>query len=191
MVDIIAIILFVLMGYVGYKKGFGKALTSVSNGIIGKIATFIVFYFTFGVVLTFPFVKDFLALIVSEVDKLNNGFLSFIVLTIRLDLIVFAIIFFFVIVLLRKLVVRLVCKIFTTKKKPIIVLNKILGVILAVCYLAVLCLIVMQILYWITGANGAVYNFLKGSFLSLDWLFLNNPVNSIISSFSVADLLKR
>lgn len=189
MADIIVIILFVLMGYVGYKKGFGKALISVSNGIIGKIATFIVFYFTFGVVLTFPFVKDFLTLIVSEVQKLNNGFLSFIVLTLRLDLVLFAVIFFFVIVILRKLIVKFVCRIFSANKKPIIVLNKILGVILAVGYLAVLSLILMQILYWVTGANGAVYNFFKGSFLSLDWLFLNNPVNSIISSFSVANLL--
>jgi hypothetical protein len=177
------------MGYVGYKKGFGKALISVSNGIIGKIATFIVFYFTFGVVLTFPFVKDFLTLIVSEVQKLNNGFLSFIVLNLRLDLVLFAVIFFFVIVILRKLIVKFVCRIFSINKKPIIVLNKILGVILAVGYLAVLSLILMQILYWVTGANGAVYNFFKGSFLSLDWLFLNNPVNSIISSFSVANLL--
>lgn len=191
MIDFICIALLLIVAFIGYKAGFSRVLIFVSNGVIGKIATFIVFYFTFGLVLALPFVQDFLALIVDKVNQVNNSILSFLVINLKLDVVLFGIIFWLLITLARKFLVRLISKFFAIQTGAIIVVNKILGVIFAILWFLVIALILMQILAWTTGVEGSVYQYLENSFLGLGWLFKNNPINSMISVFNANFLSNR
>ena len=191
MIDYICIALLLIVAFIGYKAGFSRVLIFVSNGVIGKIATFIVFYFTFGLVLALTFVQDFLALIVDKVNQVNNSILSFLVINLKLDVVLFGIIFWLLITLARKFLVRLISKFFAIQTGAIIVVNKILGVIFAILWFLVIALILMQILAWTTGVEGSVYQYLENSFLGLGWVFKNNPINSMISVFNANFLSNR
>lgn len=187
--DWILIALIVLVPLGGVAIGGGKVIHTISEGIVGKILTLIVFYFTFGLVLNFAFVQDFLITIAQAIEGLDSKVLDFLVLKIRLEIIVFAIIFLVIVAILRRVVANLIKELLEIDNKGMKVVNKILGGILSLFWIFVILLIVFQVLYMITGESGAVYEFLSGSFLRLDDLYLNNPLNAIVKVFDVNKLL--
>ncbi len=181
MVDVITIILVLAVGVIGYFAGFGKVLKALSGGLVGKILVIVACYFSFGIVLDFPFVQDLMAKLVTAIQNANSPILNFL-LTIRLDLIIFAICLYIVLSILRWLAVKLVGSFMEIQSKPLIVINKVLGIILALFWFVMFALIVFQILAWTTGVDGAVYQALQGSFLGIDKLFQANPLNAIFES---------
>lgn len=187
--DWILIALIVLVPLGGVAIGGGKVIHTISEGIVGKILTFIVFYFTFGLVLNFSFVQEFLITIAQAIEELDSKILDFLVLKIRLEVVVFAIIFLVIVAILRRVVANLIEELLEIDNKGMKVVNKILGGLLSLFWLFVILLIVFQVLYMITGETGSVYEFLSGSFLRLDDLYLNNPLNAIIKVFDVNKLL--
>ena len=189
MIDWIVIGLAVLTVLLGFFTGGGNTLSRMSGGIIGRISTLVIFYFTFGVVLNFAFVQDLLAKFLTWIEGLDSSVLDFIVLKIRLDIIVFAVVFLVVIALVRRIIVNLIEAMLEADSAPVKVINKILGVLLSAVYFAILLLIVFQVLAWTTGENGVVYEYLSGSFLRLDELFEKNPLNAIISTFDVKSII--
>ncbi len=181
MADIIAIILLIAVAVIGFVAGFNKVLNTMSNGIIGNILLLVACYFSFGVVLSFPFVQRLMDGLVSKMRAADSAIVDFLLL-IRIDLVIFGVCLYAILMLLRMLVFKIVGSFFEQNSKPIIVANKVLGVLLALLWLIMFELILLQILAWTTGLDGGVYKWLEGSFLGLDRLFVNNPLNAIIKS---------
>lgn len=191
MIETIIIALAVLSFVTGFVSSGGKVLKRVTNGKIGRILTIIFCYFTFCLVLALPISQKLLITIAEKIESIDSTILSFLVLTIRLDLVIFAIIFYFVVVILRKIVVFVIEFILEVNCLPIRIINKVLGVVLSLLWLSIIVLIVFQILAWTTGLDGSVYQQLEGSFLGLDKVFANNPLNALIESINIKDILTR
>ena len=181
LIDIIIPILLVLTVLGGIIGGFGKVLKFFTKGIFGKIISVFICYFIFGIVLDWPFVQDLLYQLNNSLAA-NGNWICKILLTIRIDLIVFAIVLFVAVQLLRVLVVGVIDNVFETENRVIKIIGKVLGVLLALFCTRVVVLIVFQILAWTTGATGPVYEWMKGSVFGIDKLFVNNPLNSIFES---------
>lgn len=178
MMDVIAIGIILLVAVIGCFAGFGNVLKFLSDGILGIILTVVVCYFLFGTVLALPFVQSLLEKLVTAVQGVNSPFLSFLFVTIRLDLVIYAVVLYLVVALLRKLVVFLIGSVSSIETKPMIILNRIGGTILALLWLFMIVLIIFQVIAWVVGTEGAVYDFFNQSFF-LGKLYQNNPLNSI------------
>ena len=167
---------------VGFFGGLGKVLTIVSKGIFGKIMTIVICYCVFGLVLDISSVKETLNDFVSSL-KYNPNFFKDILLFLRVEMIAFVIGLYFFVRISLKLLARLVDICMSSDNKVLMIINKTLGIIFAVFFVFLFTLIVFQVTYWISGPSGAIYEAVKGSFLGLDYLYLNNPLQSIIHHF--------
>ena len=167
----------------GLFGGFGKVLTLTTKGILGKIMTIVICYCIFGLVLDISSVKKILDNFVGTL-KNNPNFFKDVLLFLRVELIAFAICLYFVVRISLKLLARLVDVFMHKDNKAIMIINKTLGVILATLLAFLFILIVFQIVFWISGPSGSVYESLKGSLFGLDRLYLNNPLQSIIHHFA-------
>jgi hypothetical protein len=185
--DFIAIGAVLLFTLIGAGIGFGRYLDILTRGIIGKIISVIVCYFLFGIVLDWGFVQDLLSKFVGYLQS-NDNFICNILLKIRIDLIVFAIVLFIVVQILRKIATALVCNIFEIDFFAIRLVNKLLGVVLSLATLVILALIVLQLLTY-GGAETVqnITNSLSGSAFGLDKLFVENPLNSILHSINLGN----
>ena len=179
--DYILLLLIVASIFLGAIFGFGKGLKWFTKGRFGKIISIVVCYFLFGVVLNWGVVQVLLGKFTAALEANGSGFCNFL-LAIRIDLIVFAIALFIIVQILRIIVVAIIRKIMEIKNKFFIVVNKVLGVALFAGFAAMAGLIVFQIIAWISGAEGPLYQSLQGSAFGLDYVFKNNPLNAFFES---------
>ena len=179
--DIIVLIALAACIILGAGLGFGRGLRFITGGIVGKIISLVICYFLFGIVLNFGFVQDLLLKFTTALND-NGSWICNLLLSIRIDLIVFAIVLFIVVQLLRKLVVYIIANIMEIDNKVVSVINRLAGIVLLAAFAAVITLIVFQIIAWISGTDGAFFTNLEGSAFGLDKLFVNNPLNSVFES---------
>ncbi len=179
--DVVLIIVLLVSVFLGLILGFGKGLKIITSGILGKIISIVVCYFLFGVVLNMGFVKNLLDELITALKENGNGICNLLI-KIRIDLIILAVALFFIVQILRKVIVSIIKDFFEIDKKPIRVINKVLGVTLFIIVNIILVLTIMQVSAWIGGTDGAVYRFLEGSKFGLDKLFINNPLNSLFET---------
>lgn len=179
--DVIVLAVLAACVILGAGLGFGKVLRFITGGIIGKIISLVICYFLFGVVLHFGFVQDLLLKFTTALSD-NGSWICNLLLSIRIDLIVFAIALFIVVQILRKIVVYIIANVMEINNKAVSVINRILGIALLLAFNIMLMLIAFQIIAWISGTDGAFYTNLEGSVFGLDKLFVNNPLNSVFES---------
>ncbi len=179
--DVIVLAVLAACVILGAGLGFGKVLRFITGGIIGKIISLVICYFLFGVVLHFGFVQDLLLKFTTALSD-NGSWICNLLLSIRIDLIVFAIALFIVVQILRKIVVYIIANVMEINNKAVSVINRILGIALLLAFNVMLMLIAFQIIAWISGTDGAFYTNLEGSVFGLDKLFVNNPLNSVFES---------
>lgn len=182
--DVVLIIVLLVSVFLGLILGFGKGLKLITSGILGKIISIVVCYFLFGVVLNMGFVQDLLDKLITALKENGNGICNLLI-KIRIDLIVLAVALFLIVQILRKVIVSIIKDFFEIDKKPIRVINKVLGVTLFLIVNIILVLTIMQVSAWIGGTDGAVYGFLEGSKFGLDKLFINNPLNSLFETIQM------
>ena len=182
--DFVAISIVVVAGFIGYKVGVGRVLQKITGGLVGKIISVVVCYFIYGLVLELPFVKDLLDRFVQWVASSNSSIVR-LLLYVRIDMIAYFLALYIVVQLMRKMVIALIGKILSLA--PLV--DKTLGVTLNLAFAVAVALIVMQLSFWIFGADGGLYGVLDGSLFGLDKLYLNNPLNSIIESLDVTHVL--
>ena len=185
--DVVAIIAFVVCLLLGSIVGFGKGLRFLTGGIFGKIISVVICYFLFGIVLNWGFVQDLLGKFIALLQSSENGICK-ILLTVRIDLIVFAVALFIVVQILRRIIVAVVCGIFEADNLVMRLINRLLGIVLFLAIFAIVILIVFQIIALIGGTEGAFYQNLVGSKFGLDKLFAENPLNAIIQSIKIPDI---
>lgn len=183
--DFIAIGVIILFALIGISSGFGRGLKFFTSGIFGKIISVIVCYFLFGLVLELDFVQGWLEKFVVFLAEKNN-FICNVLLKLRIDLIAFAVVLFVIVQIARKILVAILCGIFESEVLLMQILNKILGLVLYLFMLCILVLIVFQVISLIGGnVAQSVANYFAGSKLSLDKLFLDNPLLSIIETITL------
>lgn len=179
--DIVALAAGLICLVVGSAIGFGKGLKFLTGGIFGKIISVVVCYFLFGIVLNWGFVQALMLKLTTALSE-NGSWICNVLLTIRIDLIVFAAVLFVAVQILRRIVVAIIGGIMGINNKVISVINRILGVVLFAVFVAIVALIVFQIIAWVSGTDGAFYQNLQGSAFGLDKIFRDNPLNSVFES---------
>lgn len=178
--DIVILIGLLLFVVWGIFVGFGKGLETISRGIVGFFISLVVTYFLFGIVLQIPIIGEWLGQL-RDVIAAGEGWWSTLLLTIRIDIIVYAVALFIIVTLLRIAVVQLIRVTVETQSKVAMVFNRIGGAILFAVYYCALGLIVFQILVWVGGDTAlTVANGLEGSVFKLDYVFLNNPLIAFV-----------
>lgn len=176
--DFVALITVVASIAVGAVLGFGKCLKTVTKGTVGIVISVAVCYFIFGLVLNLGFVKDLLDKFNAMLGESGSGFCAFLI-KIHIDMLVFAVALFLVVQVLRKLIFSLICDFMESDQPMLKTLNKVGGAILFFVVVLMFVLIFFQVCAWIGGTEGSTYEFLQGSALGLDRLYLNNPLNVI------------
>ena len=179
-IDYIALAILLFSILIGATAGFGKVLKFITKGITGKIISVVVCYFIFGVVYSWQFVQDLLAKIMAYIPEEANFFFKMLH-TIRLEVIVLAIILFIAVQLLRVLVVGLIDKIVEIDTPVMKIINKTLGVALAIAAVLMLTCIVFSFSALLgKGTEGTIYKAIEGSFIGIDTLYINNPITKAI-----------
>lgn len=179
--DYIAIALIVFSVLTGIFRGFGKTLRNITDGVVGKIISIVITYFLFGLVVAIPFVSSLLNKLV-EALKANGSWICNLLLKVRIDMIVLAVVLFFIVQILRKIFFNFVCDVFESQNGVVKVFNMVLGAVLVLALTTIFVLIAFQIAAWIDGTTNTVYKFFEGSKLKLDVLFKDNPLNAVFEN---------
>lgn len=174
--DYVAIGLVVLTGTLGAAIGFGKGLKFLTSGVVGILISAVSCYFLFSLALSFSFVQSLTSKIADYFTSLDNGLGRFLS-TIRIETISVAVVLFILVQVSRKIIVLIIAKALETNNVAVKVINKTAGAVLGIAVLVALSLIVMQITY-MSGINEP--SRLAGSFFRLDYVYLNNPLTSLI-----------
>jgi len=177
--DFIFIVAAIGFGILGLFLGFGKLLKWLTGGIRGVLISIVVCYLIFGFVLNLGFVQTLLARFKESLAASDNGIVRFLS-TIRIDVIVLALVLFALVQIARKVIILILEHVLELQNVVMKAINKTFGVALAFAIFLGLVLIVGQIVYAVNGESGELYESLKGSFFRLDELYLANPLTSII-----------
>lgn len=183
--DVIVLVALLICIVLGSFMGFGKGLRLFTGGVFGRIISVVICYFLFGIVLSWGFVQDLLLRFTTMLAE-KDTWICNLLLNIRIDMIVFALVLFIVVQILRHLVVHIISGVFEIDNKVVRVINKVLGVILFLAFAIVFTLIIFQIIAWVGGTDGGFYENLQGSAFGLDKIFTDNPLNSVFESIRAA-----
>ena len=175
--DYIIIGAVLIFGIVGALLGFGRCVKFLTNGIIGVIISVILCYFLLVIVLDFGIVKQNMLVFTNMLTSFNNALCDFLI-AIRIEIIAGFIVLFLFVQILRKIIASLIEKLMQIDNKAIKIVNKFLGVLVSFAAFMVLSLVVMRIIWLSEGVRGVAW--FGGSFLRLDYIYLNNPLASII-----------
>ncbi|MGN0806364.1 MAG: hypothetical protein ACI4MC_04930 [Candidatus Coproplasma sp.] len=177
-VDWIALGIILLAAMIGLLLGFGKFLKIFTSGIFGVIISIIVTYFLIGVVGSWGFVQDLLNKFTEALVNNGSPFCTFL-RNIGIESIVLAVALFIIIQLLRILIVNIIKGIAESDNTVIRVINKFLGMLLAIAFFAMLALVIFQIIYLIGGDTSENFReYLTGAF-KLNYIYDNNPLRTI------------
>ena len=173
--DFIVLGLALVAIIIGVFAGFHRGMKFIFSGVSGFIVSLLVCYFVFGLVLNIGFVANFCTSLSQSLADNGSGFCNFL-LTIRIDLIIVALVVIAIVQLLRIVFVVLIVKAFCEEVYNVSVLSRICGAFLFLVFFAVLILIVFGVL----AIFNPIGDFLYGSFLKLDVIYEWNPLVAII-----------
>lgn len=177
--DWVALGIVVVAAVLGLLLGFGKCLKGFTKGIIGFIISIVVVYFLFGIVASLPFVKDLMAKLIESMQAAENGFLDFLI-TIGIEKIIIAVGTFIVVQLARIILVSIIKSIVEIDNKVMRTINKFLGMVFMLAVVTMVALLIFHFAAWLGGSTRqSLQDYLSGSAFRLDWVFENNPLNSI------------
>ena len=171
------IFLGILVGSVllGLLFGFGKQLNFITKGIKGIIFSIFICYLIFGFVMGLPFVQTLVSKFKAKAAA-GNPFIRFL-LTIRIDIVVCALVLFVVVQIVRKILVLIIGGVMESGGTVMHVINKSFGVLLTFAWLCGIGLFVLQMIYLAKG-NPAPSG-IAGSVFKLDAVYRHNPLTSV------------
>ena len=181
--DWIALGIIVVAALLGLLLGFGKCLKGFTSGLFGFIISLFVVYFLFGIVTNWTFVQDLMTKLRGIMEAEGNGFLNFLI-TIGIEKIIVAIATFIVVQLARIILVSIIKSVVEINNKVMRIINKFLGMAFMLAVVTMVALLIFHFVAWVGGETASnLENYLKGAF-RLDWVFNNNPLNSIFAKIS-------
>lgn len=185
--DWVALGVAVSFAIIGLLVGCGKGLKFLTSGILGSAIILAVTMLLYGVVVEIPIVQEWLGIATGWLEGLNNPIINFL-LSINLDTILVYAVLYLLVWLAKLIIVAILKAILEIDNGFFRVLNKLLGLVLFVAFAALIVLIVFAVADLVggtftdffVGENGC----LNGSLFKLDRVYQNNPLNSIIASFT-------
>jgi len=184
--DWVALGIVVVFAIIGLIAGFGKGLKFLTSGIFGVIITLSVTVLLYGYVVEIPIVQEWLGLAIEWLEGLKNPIVDFL-LSINLDTILVYAVLYLVLWLVKLIAVAILKKIVEIDNGFFRVINKLLGLILFVGFIALIALIVFAVASTVGGSFADFFvgegGCLVGSLFKLDWVYQNNPMLVIVSSF--------
>ena len=173
-VDIVLLVALIVLVIIGIAAGFGKSLRRFTKGIVGVILSIFICAALGGAVLGIGFIGD-------AVSNLGARFASMSSLLgkLHLELVVFYVIMFIVVQILRIIIVKFVCKIFSADNKAMKITNAVLGAIFVPAVSFVFLLLALAVMSLLSDI-GPVREFLT----ELDGTFLYKlyEINPIVLS---------
>ncbi len=164
---------------IGIWVGFARGLRFFTSGFFGIIIAIIVCYALGGPIYKIGFVQDLLGKLTAALTG-KNTFCDILV-SIRIDLIVYYVALFIIVLILRLIIVKIVLAIAEIDNVVITFIDRIFGVV----FFAAVTLLFMLVAFWIINliggtTAGTVTEAIAGSKLKLDWFYENNPLMIII-----------
>ena len=166
---------------IGSALGFSRGLKLFAGGVFGRVISIFVCYALFSTVLGWGFVQTLLTKFTTMLAEADSWICN-ILLTIRIDLIVFAAVLFLVVQMIRRIVVHILSTAMGKKNKAITVVNHLLGAVFFLVFVAMFVLIAFQVIAWVQGTDGAFYASIAGSTFGLDKIFVDNPLNALFQT---------
>ncbi|MCQ2388027.1 MAG: hypothetical protein MJ066_06270 [Clostridia bacterium] len=183
-VDYVALAIAVASLLIGVIAGFGKQLKALTSGFTGFIISVVIWYFLSGVLLNVPFVENLLNQFNGVLAGSDNVIVKLLI-SVRIDLVVYLIVLFIIVSILKTIIVAILKKTVEAENVVMIVINKVLGVVIAFAIFALIVLIAFQVFYWISGTDSFIYGYVKGSFFKLDYVYENNPIAKFINLLQI------
>lgn len=179
-VDWIFIVLIVIFVILGLWLGFGKGLRFFTKGIFGFIISVIVCYSLGGFIIKLSFVENLLTQFRALFEGKEEWYFK-LLLTIRIDIIVYYVVLFIIVQILRIIIVKIISRVFEIQNVFLKFLNKLFGVILFCGVLVIAVMIAFQVIYWIGGSFAESFTQkIAGSMLRIDWFYEHNPLAWIV-----------
>lgn len=178
--DWVALGVLLVFALIGFLAGFGRGLKFFTSGFFGFIISVIVCYYFGGLIYKIGFIADWLNAFKEMLIDKQTTFCDILV-TIRIDLIVFYVILFIIVTIIRIIIVKIIKSIVEIDNVFLRFVNRTFGMVLFAAVSVFIMLAVFRIIYVIGGSTAAnFYGYLSGSKLKLDWLFENNWLTKII-----------
>ncbi len=170
-IDAVTLVVAILIALIGLIAGFGRTLRFFTKGIFGIVISVFVCATFGGMIAGIPAVSEWIA---SLNAKMGEGW-SFLA-TIHLATVVYYVVLFFAVQIVRILIVRCIGGVFEIDVLPMRIVNKVLGMVLAVAAVLLLLLLVFAIFRAFDGTAFVqdLERSLEGSFLGT--LYEGNPV---------------
>ena len=177
--DWIAIVVIALFCLIGIIVGFARGLRFFTKGFVGIIIIIIVVYLVGNPIYKITFVQEILGKLNTALTG-KNSFCDILV-TMRIDLIVYYLVLFIAVLIIKVIFVKIVLAIAEIESVVIKFIDKIFGVI----FFAALMVLFVLVAFWIINLIGGstaetVVSYISGSKLKLDWFYENNPFMIII-----------
>ncbi len=183
--DWVIIALIVFLCIIGFIVGFGRGLDIFTRGFFGFIISIIVCYCLGGIIYEIAFVQELLEKLNNALLAKNTGFCNFLV-KIHFDIIVYYVTLFIIVTIIRVIIVKIVKSIVEVDNVILRFINRMFGMVLFVCVLAVFVLITFQIISLIGGSTAEDFVLkLQGSKFKLVQIFENNPLMTIIKVIKI------
>lgn len=178
--DWITLCIFGVFALIGGLAGFGRGLKFFTGGIFGVVISVFLCYCFGGFILQLQFVQDLVAKFAGLWNGKEGFFYDFLT-NIHFEIIFYYIVLFIVAQIVRKIIVIILKHAFEINFMPMKVINRVLGIALFVGMMILLALVAFQIIDWVGGTTRVqVLEAFDGSVFKLDYIFENNPLNSII-----------
>lgn len=170
-IDTVTLVVAILIALLGLIAGFGRTLRFFTKGIFGIVISVFVCATFGGMIAGIPAVSEWIASLNAKMGEAWS-FLG----TIHLATVIYYVVLFFVVQLLRILIVRCIGGVFEIDILPMRILNKVLGMVLAVAAVLLLVLLVFAIFRSFDGTAFVqdLERNLEGTFLGR--LYEGNPV---------------
>lgn len=179
--NLVSILVILACAAFGFIVGCGRLLRWTVNGWIGRVLAIIVTYYLLGFVMNLGVSRRIAARLIEALSA-NGNWICKALLAVRIDVILLAVVLSFAVWLLQKAMAA-VADALLDREGTARWVNRILGLWLALGLLAVNVMLIFQIVCWFAGPDGGLYPCLQGSFLRLDRLYANNPLNGLTDSF--------
>lgn len=170
-IDAVTLVVAILIALIGLIAGFGRTLRFFTKGIFGIVISVFVCATFGGMIAGIPAVSEWIASLNAKMGE-AWGFLA----TIHLATVVYYVVLFFAVQIVRILIVRCIGGVFEIDVLPMRIVNKVLGMVLAVAAVLLLLLLVFAIFRAFDGTSFVqdLERSLEGSFLGT--LYEGNPV---------------
>ena len=180
--DVITVIVAIVLALLGLLFGFGKTLRFFTKGIFGVVISVFVCATFGGMIAGISAVAEWIGALNTKLGQ-SWSFLE----TIHLATVIYYVVLFFAVQIVRIIIVKCVAGVFEVDVLPMRIVNKLLGMALAVAAVLLLTLLVFAVFRTMQDTSFVqnILSKINGTFLGS--LYENNPVKFVVDNGSAEE----